>query len=175
MKNDWVPVSPDLPDDPKILLLQAEMKWSNMQTWSSVVLVWFWAFRFEPDGDVTDLGANDIALCQVLRISKKQAGVARRFFETMRKVGLIEQTTDDRLIIYEWDQRVGKMLIAKEHARMRQQRQRERNANVTRTSRDCHAGEETTREEMTGDEMKREGEENQTSKKKPPKRSFLPS
>lgn len=94
--------------------------------------LWWWAMDYAPDGDLTGLDAADIADAMewdgdgtALLDALVSCGRPTDGAGTSKTAGFLEQTNDGRLLIHDWDDYAGKLIVRRRRDAERKRAERQ--------------------------------------------------
>ncbi len=129
----WIESHQDLDDHPKTRKAALILGINVPSVIGHLHILWHWAVSYAPDGDLTDFTLDDIAL------AARWDGDPEQFVNALLncrlgagRVGFLERGEDGRLVIHDWWEYAGKLIVKRQ---MDAQRKRgERLRPVHRTS-----------------------------------------
>lgn len=125
----WIEAHQELANHPKTKKLAYKLSLNKPSTIGSLILLWWWAIDYAPDGDLSKFDSAIIADVMCYRGKNPD-----KLISSLIESGFI----NENMTIHDWDQYGGKLILAREESRerakIRKQNQRERykNNNVTR-------------------------------------------
>jgi hypothetical protein len=125
----WIEAHQELANHPKTKKLAYKLSLNKPSTIGSLILLWWWAIDYAPDGDLSKFDSAIIADVMCYRGKNPD-----KLISALIESGFI----NENMTIHDWDQYGGKLILAREESRerakIRKQNQRERykNNNVTR-------------------------------------------
>lgn len=99
----WIEVHDTLPDHYKTGVLARELKINHQQAVGIVIMLWLWALRQAPDGDLSRFTAQDIS---------RAVGSKKRSFDILTalvKAGFVDQIGDTKHL-HDWSDYAGRLI-----------------------------------------------------------------
>lgn len=122
----WIEAHQELANHPKTKKLAYKLSLNKPSTIGSMMLLWWWAIDYAPDGDLSKYDSAIIADVMCYRGKNPD-----KLISALIESGFLNENKT----IHDWDEYGGKLIIAREESRerakIRKQKQRER-CNVTR-------------------------------------------
>ena len=120
----WIELHDTLPSNKKIVRLKRRLKVKTAQAVGHICLLWLWAVNNAEDGNLRDLGNEDIA-----EIADWQKD-ADAFVQALCEVGFLDKLEDGTLTIHDWASYAGRLLeqrqITREQQKARKQKRRQK-------------------------------------------------
>lgn len=158
----WVALHTELLHHPKLARLARYLGVPKPQALGHLAALWCWCAEYAEGGDLSAFDAEEVAEAAL------REGDAAAFLSALEKAGFIDTDPDGSRRVHNWEEYSGRIRAAREAARERQARHRQRDSSVTEalrtrdknvTERDSHApGGEGNRRGLEGIGVAAEGE-----------------
>ena len=130
----WIELHTELVEHRKIKHLMRETDAPRDACVGRLCMLWLWAIRNRPDGDLSDV--DDLDFQRIWELGPKKTAAFRRALES---AGLLDRD-GDRLVIHDWDEYAGRLLEARKRDRERKREARRKD----RKSASCPADSDGT-------------------------------
>lgn len=117
----WIELHQTLPSHRKTLRLRRLLQIRTPQAVGHLCMLWLWALDNAPDGDLTGFGADELA--EVAGWTGRDPG---RFVRALAEAGFLDAGPEGALVLHDWSDYAGRLMEQREQARLRKQRQRQR-------------------------------------------------
>lgn len=121
----WIEVHHELPKHKKTLRFKTALKLKTAQAVGHLVMLWLHCIENAPDGDITDIPPDDLALFS------GYFGKGKAFVDALLISGYADQMEDGRIVLHDWYDYAGKLLDKRQKDA---DRKRENRRTVRRTS-----------------------------------------
>lgn len=156
----WIEAHDELRDHPKTKRLARELRIAPYAAIGLLFNLWWWATKYAPDGDITEL--DDWEIAEATGWEKKDQSKIKK---ALISAGFLDNTEQGTLLIHDWSEYAGKNLKNREQARIRTQRYRDKqkaNATQTESERDGAKTEKSRRNKGNEAQTKQNGDGNVT-------------
>ena len=135
----WVPVQDSLPEHPKTKRLARRWGVSRAEVVGHLTMLWLWAVRYAPSGDLSAL--TDAEIAEAAGHEQREGSCHEGFVADLEEVGWLGRADDGRLVIHDWDEHLAlylDLLDQRAKATERKRKSRAKAKEVTGQSRDSH-------------------------------------